>query len=107
MITRKDIEEAIAECQGVRNPTAKTCIKLAAFLTIREYMFNDNRDSLTGYSGEQPRAVSAIGIDSDFLNAIAGKPETDVLEIMDDVMNSVKYFNPRLYADAIRRLKEL
>lgn len=107
MITREDIEEAIAECQGVRNPNARTCIKLAAFLTIREYMFNNQSDDLSGYSGDQPRTVSAIDISSEFLDAIAGKPETDVLEIMEDVMNSVKYFNPRLYDDAIHRLKSL
>ena len=34
MITEKDLMEAIAECQGQRNPNANTCIKLAAYYTI-------------------------------------------------------------------------
>ena len=39
MITEKDLQEAIAECQGQRNPNASTCIKLAAFLTIQKELF--------------------------------------------------------------------
>lgn len=35
MIKLEDLEEAIAECQGQRNPNADTCIKLAAFYTIK------------------------------------------------------------------------
>ena len=105
MITREDLQEAIAECQGVRHPNAKTCIKLAAFLTIQEYMFGGEPD-ITGYSGSEPRAVSAVS-DSDFSKAIDGKAETDVLMILDDAMNSVKYFNPKLYADIIDRLSRI
>ena len=39
MITEHDLQEAIAECQGKRNPDAKTCMMLAAFYTIRREMF--------------------------------------------------------------------
>ena len=41
MITEKDLQEAIAECEGARNPNANTCIKLAAFYTIRQHMFGE------------------------------------------------------------------
>ena len=34
MITLDDLEAAIAECEGERNPNANTCIKLAAYYTI-------------------------------------------------------------------------
>ena len=36
MITEQDLLEAIAECQGQRNPNANTCIKLAAYYIILE-----------------------------------------------------------------------
>lgn len=39
MITEHDLQEAIAECQGERNPNAQTCIKLAAFYTIRDHLY--------------------------------------------------------------------
>ena len=48
LITEQDLKEAIAECQGQRNPTTNTCIKLAAFLTIQKEMFGNS---------EQPEAV--------------------------------------------------
>ena len=41
MITKHDLQEAIAECEGQRNPTANTCIKLAAFYTIKQHLFPD------------------------------------------------------------------
>lgn len=106
MITKHDIELAIAECQGVRNPNARTCIKLAAFLTIREYMFGED-DEISGESGEsQPFTVSAVS-QSEFSDAIDGKPETEVLRVMDELMESVKFFRPKLYDVTIEKLKNL
>lgn len=46
MITEQDLQAAIAECQGERNPNANTCIKLAAFYTIRRELFG-NPEQLT------------------------------------------------------------
>lgn len=111
MITREDLQEAIAECQGVRNPNARTCIKLAAFLTIQEYMFGDNSDTpLQGYSemarSEKHGAVGAIS-NSEFSNAIYGKDPEDVLRVVDDLMKSVEYFNPKLHKATIQKLKQL
>lgn len=111
MITREDLQEAIAECQGVRHPNARTCIKLAAFLTIQEYMFGDNSDTpLQGYSetarSEKHSAVGAIS-NSEFSNAIYGKDREEVLEVLDDFMKSVEYFNPKLYHSVIEKLKAL
>ena len=53
MITEQDLAAAIAECQGKRNPDAATCIKLAAFYTIRDAMFPENTEKIV--SGTQER----------------------------------------------------
>ena len=37
MIKEEDLQEAIAECQGVRNPNANTCLKLASYYTILDH----------------------------------------------------------------------
>ena len=50
MITEKDLQEAIAECQGQRNPNANTCIKLAAYLTIQKEMFGTQEELIPTYS---------------------------------------------------------
>ena len=106
MITHEDIKQAIAECQGVRNPNARTCIKLAAFLTIQEYMFGGEQE-LAGesYAG-QPCTVSAMS-GSQFSQVIDGKSWQEVFAVLDDAMNSVKYFTPKLYEDTIKRLQEI
>ena len=44
MITEQDLREAIAECQGQRNPNANTCIKLAAFLTIQRELYGKEQE---------------------------------------------------------------
>ena len=107
MITREDLQEAIAECQGVRNPTANTCIKLAAYLTIREHLFGEKPDAPAGYSGTpKPSAVSAHA-DSEFYSAVEGKPESDVMAVFDDLMTALSVISPKLYAATLRKLSEI
>ena len=43
------LDEAIAECQGQRNPDSKTCMMLAAFLTIKKELYPEHY-SPPGYS---------------------------------------------------------
>lgn len=50
--------------------------------------------------------VSAIS-NSEFSNAIYGKDPEDVLRVMDDLMKSVEYFNPKLHKATIQKLKQL
>jgi hypothetical protein len=110
VITQDDLQQAIAECQAVRHPTARTCIKLAAFLTIQEHMYGNSQDVLAkGYSmmsdGNQS-TISAV-TDSEFSRAVDGKPQEDVLLILEDALNSIKFFNPKMYDDIIRRLSDV
>ena len=107
MITEKDLQEAIAECQGVKNPNAGTCMKLAAFLTIQREMFR--KDDLPvradGYSYAGPvDAISYYG-DTDFARLIEGRHPDDIWPIMDELMGVLEAVNPRLYAAVLRKIK--
>lgn len=109
MITREDIRQAIAECQGVRNPDARTCIKLAAYLTIQQHLFGETDLPTASYDGApeiQPGTVSAFS-DSDFSAAITGKPLSEVMPVLDDLMQAVSVLAPRLYAAAMQKLDEI
>lgn len=114
MITEQDLQEAIAECQGVRSPTANTCIKLAAFLTIQREMFGEerlvdtNKTSRSGYSYAAPLAESAIQYngETEFAEAVNGKDPGKVWPIMDELMTAVKVLNSPLYAGVMRKLRE-
>ena len=101
MITEKDLQEAIAECQGQRNPNANTCIKLAAFYTIRDAMFGSPKTE-PGYSyasAPDPADDTYVMIDSDseFAQLVDGRKQKDVWPVIDELMDTIKTLHPRLY----------
>lgn len=114
MITEHDLNAAIAECQGERNPNANTCIKLAAYYTIKGHLYPEvNATELPPISPEIPRysyspAPVAHTIDfsgdSEFSRAIDGKDPADIWPIMDELMSTVKVIQPNLYEAVMRRL---
>lgn len=105
MITEKDLHEAIAECQGTRNPNANTCIKLAAYYTILDKLQGDPEPTVTrGYSYDPPEGIVGDYGDTEFLQTVAGMKEHDVMEIMDELMSTVLMMYPKLHAAVIRKL---
>ena len=114
LITKHDLDEAIAECQGQRNPNANTCIKLAAFYTIRSELFKEEKNDgqqqaqipppMFSYSsGENMERYG----DSEFLEAVEGKPTENVMMIMDELMDSMKVLQPRIYDSVMRKVMNL
>lgn len=121
MITEYDLQEAIAECQGQRNPDANTCIKLAAFLTIQREMFGNKNQSggvtemvfpAYSYASAPPEPTentheNIIGYygGSEFLEAIEGKYADDIWPIMDELMESMAVLQPRIYDQVMRKVR--
>ena len=102
------MEEAIAECQGQRNPNASTCMKLAAFYTIRKELFGEEEKNVPMYSYSPPPVETAEKYgDSEFLEAIEGKSFSDVMPIMDELMDSMQILQPRIYDSVMRKLYNL
>lgn len=115
MITEQDLQEAIAECEGQRNPTANTCIKLAAFYTIKQHLFPDEKP---GYSFTPSFDIAKPGntenisdlvnyeSDSEFAQAIYGLPNNVAWSIMDELMSTLAIINPKLYNSIMRKVAE-
>ncbi len=108
MITEKDLQEAIAECQGKRNPDAKTCIMLAAFLTIRRELFGEDTGPLPGYSyamqtDPEPMILNNSG--SEFARTVNGRPQDEIWPLMDEMMDTIHAIHPRLYNAVMARLR--
>ena len=102
MITEMDLREAIAECQGERNPDAHTCIKLAAYYTI---LNNMNFDLKGTYSrAEAPEQVSYKS-GSDFAEVVRGLYVDDVLDVMDELMDTIRVLMPKLYRATMEKLR--
>ena len=115
MITEQDLQEAIAECEGQRNPTANTCIKLAAFYTIKQHLFPDEKpsysfaDSPPSMKSEDTGNVSDLvnyESDSEFSQAIYGLPSDVAWSIMDELMSTLAVINPKLYNSIMRKVAE-
>lgn len=103
MITEKDLLEAIAECQGDRNPNANTCIKLAAYYTILNEL---NKSAPTySYAAGPPGDRIELESDTEFAKIISGMDPGEVLLVMDELMTALQVVNPRLYAGVMRKLE--
>lgn len=101
MITISDLDTAIAECQGQPNPNANTCIKLASYLIIKNYMFNEqNRKPDQAFN----RTEKFFDSESEFWKKIKSKPISETLELFDEVMTTIQVINPPVYASILRKI---
>lgn len=111
MITREDLEAAIAECVGQREPNAQTCIKLAAYYTIRDAMYpvaEPARDMPQySFAAAPERPTAHIDSSTEFAQAVEGLPLEDVWGVVDELMSAVMISQPRLYRSVLRRLRQL
>ena len=106
MITEKDLQAAIAECQGVSKPNRETCMMLAAFYTIQDHLYPaEYNNSTYSYASEQTDQVS-YNSGTEFSEAIKGKDINTILPILDEAMDAVKTLLPRLYNGIMRKLTE-
>lgn len=115
MITEKDLQEAIAECQGQRNPNANTCIKLAAFYIIQEHLYgkpseDDYSTDLPSYSyaapPEQVETIIDYQSDTEFSAVINGREAIAVWPVMDELMEVLRVTNKPLYNATLRKIQD-
>lgn len=117
MITEKDLQEAIAECQGERNPNANTCIKLAAFYTIKDHLFPEKTQlpeeisiPQLSYSRAAPPDEVETTIDyysdTEFGRLINGRKASEIWPVVDELVSeAVANLNPRLYDAFLRKIR--
>ena len=112
MINEKELYEAIAECQGTRNPNANTCIKLASFYTILDHIKEKEEQPVRAlpmppqYSYDPPQEEHYTSR-SDFGQAVSDKDPLEVLRVIDELMETLRIMQPRLYAAFIRQVAAL
>ena len=115
MITEQDLQAAIAECKGKRNPDSSTCIKLAAFLIIQEHLYGkpsegDTMPALPAYSyaapPEQVETIIDYQSDTEFSAVIDGRRAGDVWPVMEELMEVLRRTNKPLYNATIRKIQD-
>lgn len=107
MILEQDLREAIAECQGKRNPDANTCIKLAAYFTILQNMYPEQKPEPAFYqmaSGINPAQVIEYDSGTEFAKAINGRDPSEIIPVIDELMSTLQVLHPRLYDGVLNKL---
>ena len=107
MITEQDLQAAIAECEGQRNPTSSTCIKLAAFYTIRDNMYPKEKAEEPVFYSRSAGPVERWTSNTEFGQKIADQDISDIMPIIDELISTIQVLNPRLYAGVMRKLDGL
>lgn len=102
MIARADLLNAIAECQD-GTITQNKCDKLASYYVIYDHLYGN--ESEYGASSDNTRSAKiSTNSGSEFLRAINGMDALKALTIIDELMETLKVINPRLYDGVLRRL---
>lgn len=107
MIVRADIEKAIEDCQGEKNPDANTCLKLAAYYIILDHVGAYSRSLSQMSFASEPVETVRYRSNSEFSDVIQGMDLHEVIAVMDDLMEAVQGLVPRLYTATIDKLKAL
>lgn len=109
MITLRDIEEAIAECQGQRNPNANTCVKLAAYYTIRRELLGEEKEaeppSYSYAHAPDPDPVVVNDGNDDFARMVDGRDQAEIWPILNEAMETLQIVMPKLYTAVMDRLR--
>lgn len=105
MIKEQELLEAIAECQGQRNPNAGTCMKLASFYTILDHITKQEDAQVPAYSFAAVPPLVEYDSGTEFSDRIKGMDINDVLAVVDELMTVLNALNPRLYNGVMRKLQ--
>ena len=107
MIREDELLEAIAECQGQRNPNANTCIKLASFYTILDHMNREtveqNPQPMYSFANETENTITYQS-GTEFADAVYGRDVDEIMSIVDELMSTLSVINPPLYRSVMRRV---
>lgn len=101
MLSKKEIERAIAECEN-GNSSYQNCEKLATLYTIYDHLYS-REEPMTATREEI--VIGDHGV-SDFLNEIRDQDAGRMWGIMDELMDALKVTNPRLYDGVMRKVAE-
>ena len=109
MITEQDLQEAIAECMGQRNPSASTCIKLAAFYIIKNELYPPSQpvDIIPHAQTYSYASEPDYDSGSEFSECIKDKPRWEVMKILDELMSTLQVLQPNLYNGVLRKIDGL
>lgn len=110
MLDAKEIAAEIARLEYVES-SYPNYAKLADLYIIRDRM--EGKEKPLAYErlySVAPAVVAeevSVSGDSDFLRSVSGKDQQSAWEVMDELMDSLKVVNARLYDSTLRKIERL
>ena len=107
MITKQELDSAIAECQGDPNPNAQTCLKLASYFTINDHLFGTEKPAEVVVSAPETYSrEDRYSSETEFGQAVSKRNPSELMPLMDELMTTISVLQPRLYKSVMRRLED-
>lgn len=97
MINPEELDKEILMLEK-KDTTYANCERLAWLYIVR--------DHITGQSTTQPTPLDISG-DSEFLQAVDGKDSVAVWGVMDELMDTMRVNNPRVYGYILEKIKNI
>jgi hypothetical protein len=101
MPTKEELLKAIADVSKLPDTYSK-CQKLATFYILLSSLYPDEENK-NDMSTQFQNTIPEFG-SSEFLQKIKGHDMGSVFSILDELMDAVKVFNPKLYNNTIQKL---
>lgn len=102
MLDLDEINAAILELENGET-TLANCSKLATLHTVRDHLIETD---YAPYSYASAPVVAVSG-DSDFMRTISGRNNQEVMDIMDDLMDTLRVSMPKAYRSVMERLRSI
>ena len=84
------------------------CVILSALYSIRDRLKGEPPTQIAAHSETPPPdETSGLYGDSDFLQAVAGKDLASAWQVIDNLMDTLRVVNPRVYDGVMRKLGRL
>lgn len=93
MFSRRELLDAIAECENNNPSTYPECAKLATFYTLYDHLYPEEKEPSETV---KETLVGAYG-ETEFLQAVDGCDAENAWRTMDELMSTLKVMQPRMY----------
>ena len=100
MIDLETIEREIDKLEH-RKASYKLCERLSWLYSVRDHLYAKI------YPPEGNTALKTALSGSEFLDAANGKPYEDVMQVVNEHMETIKMLYPKTYDGVVQRLREL
>lgn len=102
MLNIDEINAAIRKLENGET-TLANCSKLATLHTVRDHLIGTD---YAPYSYSAAPVMDVSG-DSDFLRTVSGRDNQAVMDIMDDLMDTLRVAMPKAYRSVMERLRSI